>query len=426
MHDIKWIRAEPKAFDAAMQRRAAGVTAQQVLALDASHRGDITQLQALQEESNRLAREIGQLMGQGKKEQAQPLLARSKEVKETLARLKQSQEQQPANTELETLLAGVPNRLDDSVPEGKDETANVELRKVGTPRRFDFTPKAHDELGEALGLMDFTLAANMAGARFSVLRADLARLERALANFMIDIHTTEYGFTEVSGPYLVRQEALYGTGQLPKFASDLFKTTDGRYLIPTSEVMLANLVREQILPEELLPLRFTAYTPCFRSEAGSAGKDTRGMIRQHQFSKVELVSITTPEQEEAEHERITAQAETVLQRLKLPYRVIVLCVGDTGFSARKTYDIEVWLPSQDTYREISSCSRCGDFQARRMQARFKRGKENHFVHTLNGSGVAVGRALVAVLENYQNADGSISIPDVLQPYMSGQKIITAT
>jgi seryl-tRNA synthetase len=327
--------------------------------------------------------------------------------------------------ELQALLAMLPNLPAADVPDGPDETANVELRRIGAPRTFDFTPKDHAALGEALGMMDFETAARLSGARFVVLKAGLARLERAIAQFMLDMHTGEFGYTEVAPPVLVRDEALYGVGQLPKFAEDMFRTTGGLWLIPTSEVSLTNLVAEQIVEAASLPLRLTAYTPCFRSEAGAAGRDTRGMIRQHQFPKVELVSICRPDQSEAEHERMTGAAESVLKRLELPFRTVVLCSGDMGFAARKTYDIEVWLPGQNAYREISSCSNCGDFQARRMRARWREagGKQTQFVHTLNGSGLAVGRTMIAVMENCQQADGSIVLPAALKPYMGGLDVL---
>ena len=323
---------------------------------------------------------------------------------------------------LRETLATYPNVLADDVPDGPDESHNRVERSWGEPRRFNYQPLEHDELGAWLG-MDFAAGAKLSGARFVVLRGQLARLERALAAFMLDLQTVEHGYAETAVPYLVRDAAVFGTGQLPKFAEDLFRTTSGHWLIPTAEVSLTNLVAGEILDEAALPLRLTAHTPCFRSEAGAAGKDTRGMIRQHQFTKVELVSVTAPEQSEAEHERMTGCAEEVLKRLALPYRVLTLCAGDTGFGARKTYDLEVWLPGQGRYREISSCSNCGDFQARRMDARYRLpgAKGTRFVHTLNGSGLAVGRALVAVLENYQEADGSVTIPDALRPYMRGQE-----
>jgi seryl-tRNA synthetase len=324
------------------------------------------------------------------------------------------------DAQLEASLASLPNLLADDVPDGADESANVELRRNGEPSRLGKAAD-HADLGEQLGMMDFSVAANLSGARFTVLRGQLARLERALGQYMLSVHTEEHGYTEVSGPLLVRDEALFGTGQLPKFADQQFRTTTGHWLIPTAEVTLTNLAADRILDGEDLPIRVTAWTPCFRSEAGAAGRDTRGMLRQHQFWKVELVSITRPDQSAEEHERMTAAAETILRRLELPFRVVVLASGDTGFSARKTYDIEVWLPGQNAYREISSCSNCGDFQARRMKARFRRKGEKgtEFVHTLNGSGVAVGRALIAVMENYQQPDGSIAVPDVLRPFMGG-------
>jgi seryl-tRNA synthetase len=326
---------------------------------------------------------------------------------------------------IDDLLAGLPNLPAPEVPDGLDETANKEVRRVGEPPRFNFQPMPHEAIGEKLGLMDFARAAKLSGSRFVVLKGDLARLERAIAQFMLDLHTSEFGYTEVSPPLLVRDDALFGTGQLPKFAEDQFRTTDGLWLIPTAEVPLTNLVAADILDEAALPLRFTAWTPCFRSEAGAAGKDTRGMIRVHQFQKVELVSITTPEQSEAEHERMTQCAEAVLQRLGLAYRVMLLSSGDMGFAARKTYDLEVWLPGQNAYREISSCSNCGAFQALRMKARCRPagGKGTRPVHTLNGSGLAVGRTLIAILENFQRSDGTVAIPESLQPYMGGQKAV---
>ncbi len=417
MLDIKWIRDHADAFDMAMARRGLADQARALIALDQLRRDALAAAQAIQAERNAAAKAIGAAKARG--EDAAPLI-------EAVARSKQQQGEaeeraRAAEAELEAALALVPNLPAADVPDGADESANVEVRRWGEPRAFPFAPREHDALGEALGLMDFSAAGRLAGARFVVLKGALARLERALAAFMLDLHTSEFGYTEVNPPALVRDEAMFGTGQLPKFADELFRTTDGRWLIPTAEVPLTNLAAGQILDAAALPLRFTAMTWCFRAEAGAAGKDTRGMIRQHQFSKVELVSITTPEDSPAEHERMTHCAEAVLQRLGLPYRVIVLCTGDMGFAARKTYDIEVWLPGQGRYREISSCSDCGDFQARRMDARYRVAGEKgtRHVHTLNGSGLAVGRTLIAVLENYQQDDGSILIPDPLVPYMGG-------
>jgi seryl-tRNA synthetase len=346
-------------------------------------------------------------------------MAEVAELKETIA--KGEDDERKLDAEMKAALEVIPNLPLADVPDGGDETGNVEVRKVGTPGKFDFAPKQHFEIGEALGLMDFEAAQKISGARFVVLKGALARLERALASFMLDLHTGEFGYTEVNPPILVKDQAAYGTAQLPKFAEDLFKTTNDFWLLPTAEISLTNLVREQIIDEAQLPMRVTAWTPCFRSEAGAAGKDTRGMIRQHQFSKVELVSITTPDKSLEEHERMTSCAEEILKRLGLPFRTMLLCTGDMGFASQKTYDIEVWLPGQNTYREISSCSVCGDFQARRMDARYraKDGGKPVYVHTLNGSGLAVGRTLIAVLENYQRADGSVIIPEVLRPYMGG-------
>ena len=354
---------------------------------------------------------------------AAKLMAEVAELKDAIA--KGEEDERRIDEDLRAALAVIPNTPRDDVPLGRDETGNVEVRKIGTPPKFDFAPKQHFEIGEALGLMDFETASKVSGARFVFTKGAIARLERAIGSFMLDMHTGEFGYTEVNPPLLVKDHAAYGTGNLPKFAEDLFQTTNGFWLIPTAEVSLTNLVRESIVEEEKLPMRMTAWTPCFRSEAGAAGRDTRGMIRQHQFSKVELVSITTPEESLAEHERMTACAEAILKRLGLAYRTMLLCTGDMGFASQKTYDIEVWLPGQDAYREISSCSVCGDFQARRMNARYrpKGAKDVRFVHTLNGSGLAVGRTLVAVLENYQQADGSVIVPDALLPYMGGVKKI---
>lgn len=421
MHDIRRIREDGAAFDAALAKRGLAPVADAILARDADWRRVTTELQQAQQRRNEASKQIGVAKRNG--ESADALMAEVSELKDRMARLEEDERRLAA--EVEELLSGVPNLPGPDVPVGADEDANVEIRQVGTPRERNFAARDHVAIGEGLGLMDFEAAARLSGARFVVLKADLARLERALASFMLDIHTGEFGYTEVSPPVLVRDQALYGTGQLPKFAEDQFRTTDGFWLIPTAEVPLTNLAADQILDEEELPLRFTAYTPCFRSEAGSAGRDTRGMIRQHQFGKVELVSIAHPDRSTEEHERMTTCAETVLQRLDLPYRVMVLSTGDMGFSAHKTYDIEVWLPGQDDgkgrYREISSCSVCGDFQARRMKARFRRKgeKATEFVHTLNGSGLAVGRTLIAILENYQEADGSVAIPDALRPYLRG-------
>ncbi|TNE37062.1 MAG: serine--tRNA ligase [Alphaproteobacteria bacterium] len=421
MLDLKWIRENPESFDAALARRGASALSGAVLAQDAKWRKIQTDMQEIQSRRNAAAKEIGKAKSSGG--DAEALIREVAELKSTAQALEA--EERETHQALEDMLAGIPNILDADVPDGADEAANVELRRVGEPPVFDFTPKEHYELGEKLGLMDFERAAKISGSRFVVTSGAIARLERALAAFMLDVHTKEKGYLEVNPPVMVRGTSLHGTGQLPKFEEDLYKTQEDHYLIPTAEVPLTNLVRESILDGAELPLRFTAHTPCFRSEAGSAGKDTAGMLRQHQFNKVEMVSVTTPDQSEEEHERMTACAEDILQRLGLAYRVMVLCSGDTGFGARKTYDLEVWLPGQNTYREISSCSNCGDFQARRMKARFRREGEkgNHFVHTLNGSGLAVGRTLIAVLENYQEADGSIRIPEALQPYMDGVAVI---
>jgi seryl-tRNA synthetase len=469
--DIKWIRDNPDAFLKGLTNRGFDdpqATLNRILSLDEERRGTIQKVQEAQARRNAASKEIGQAM-------AATDAAKAEALKQEVARLKTEIQQGEANErEIEKtyhdLLATIPNNPAADVPVGIDADANVELRKFGTPKKFDFQPKQHFELGEALGLMDFETAAKLSGARFVVLKGPLARLERALAQFMLDLHTSEHGYTEINPPLLVRDDTMFGTAQLPKFAEDQFLATHklsneekkariseleafaikGEFaakaaelirigldsgwtdqahlwLIPTAEVPLTNLVREDITDEAKLPMRVTAWTPCFRAEAGAAGKDTRGMIRQHQFSKVELVSITTPEQSAAEHQRMTQSAEEVLKRLELPYRTVVLSTGDMGFAANKTYDIEVWLPGQGAYREISSCSNTGDFQGRRMNARYKPkgAKDTRFVHTLNGSGVAVGRALIAVLENYQEADGSIRIPDALKPYMGGLTKIDA-
>lgn len=416
MHDIRSIRENPAAFDAGMARRGVEPLSSRILELDQERRACQTQAQELQARRNEASKLIGAYKKDGK--DAQPLLDEVAAIKEKMPQLEEREKELGA--ELDRILASYPNIPAPEVPNGKDEHDNVEIRRIGTPTDIA-NAKQHFELGEALGLMSFDLAAKLSGARFTVLRGQLARLERALGDFMLDIHTTEYGYEEVSPPLLVKDDAAFGTGQLPKFTEDLFQTTNGFWLIPTAEVPLTNLVNDAILDAEELPLRLTARTPCFRSEAGSAGRDTRGMIRQHQFYKVEMVSITRPDQSAAEHERMTDAAETVLKRLGLPFRTVTLCSGDMGFTAQKTYDIEVWLPGQGAYREISSCSNCGDFQARRMKARFraKGEKSTQFVHTLNGSGTAVGRCLIAVLENYQQPDGSILIPEALRPYMGG-------
>jgi len=423
MHDLKSIRDDAELFDRGLARRGLGPIAQEILALDTARRTAQTELQELQSRRNDASRRIGQAKAKG--ESAEPLMAEVAAAKERMGSL-EADERRVAE-ELERRLSALPNIPADDVPDGLDEHGNVEIRRWGAPPDLAFRPKQHFELGEQLGLMDFERAAKLSGARFVVLKGALARLERALGAFMLDIHTTEFGYTEVSPPLLVNDQTMFGTGQLPKFAEDQFRTTDGRWLIPTAEVSLTNLVADEILDEVTLPQRVTAFTACFRLEAGAAGRDTRGMIRQHQFAKVELVSIAHPDHSEAEHERMTSAAETILQRLGLPYRVMKLCAGDMGFSARKTYDLEVWLPGQGAYREISSCSNCGEFQARRMKARFrpKDGKNTRFVHTLNGSGLAVGRTLVAVLENYQQGNGTIAVPPALQPYLSGLEVIGA-
>jgi seryl-tRNA synthetase len=421
MHDPKAIRDDPEGFDRALARRGLEPAAGAILEIDRARREALTRAQDIQARRNKLAKEIGEVKRKGG--DAAALMADAERGKAEQA---EAESRAAAlGEDLDRRLATIPNLPAPEVPDGPDESANRELRRVGKPRDFDFAPKAHDEIGTALGLMDFERAAKMSGARFVVLKGALARLERALAQFMLDLHTGAFEYTEVMPPLLVRDDALFGTGQLPKFAADQFRTSEGFWLIPTAEVSLTNLVRDEILDEAALPLRYTAWTPCFRSEAGAAGKDTRGMIRQHQFSKVELVSIAHPDRSEEEHERMTSCAEEVLKRLGLPYRVMLLSTGDMGFSARKTYDLEVWLPGQGAYREISSCSNCGDFQARRMKARFRAAGEKgtRFVHTLNGSGLAVGRTLIAILENYQNADGTVTVPEALRPYMGGREAI---
>ena len=423
MHDIRFIRENPEAFDAGLKKRNLAPLSAELLEIDKRRRAAISGSETLQARRKALSQQIGVAKRKG-----EPTEAPMGEV----AALEESLEAGEAEAarldeELKHRLEVLPNLPFDEVPEGTDEHGNVEVRRHGNQRNFSFAPKDHVALGEATGELDFAAAVKISGSRFVFLKAHLARLERALAQFMLDLHTTEGGYTEVNPPLLVRDNAAYGVGQLPKFAEEMFHTDNGYWLVPTAEVPLTNLVNDMVLDEKELPLRFTAFTPCFRSEAGAAGKDTRGLIRLHQFPKVELVSITTPEQSAAEHDRMTGCAEEVLKRLGLAFRTIVLCGGDMGPASRKTYDIEVWLPGQDAYREISSCSNCGDYQARRMGARFrpKEGKGTRFLHTLNGSALAVGRTLVAVLENYQNEDGSVTIPEALRPYMGGLAAIPA-
>jgi seryl-tRNA synthetase len=467
MHDIKWIRDNPEAFDKALKRRGLGGEAQRLLAIDERRRSAIQKAEAALARRNAASREIGAAKKSGEEQTAQKLMAEVAQLKDAIPQLEA--EAKKAEGELHNELAKIPNLPFDEVPDGADETANVEHHHFGAKRNYAFAPRQHFELGEALGQMDFETAAKLSGARFVVLKRGLARMERSLGQFMLDVHTTDHGYTEVSPPLLVRDEVMFGTTQLPKFVDDQFLATrtitrtemlhdalkyasdpdrdafkrgdmsleqlvdqtleraplkEDYWLIPTAEVPLTNLVRESIVDEAQLPMRFTACTPCFRAEAGAAGKDTRGMIRQHQFTKVELVSITTPEQSKDEHERMLSCAEEVLRRLDLHYRVVTLCSGDMGFASQKTYDIEVWLPGQNMYREISSCSVCGDFQARRMNARYRtKDRTVRHVHTLNGSGVAVGRALIAVMETYQQDNGAIAVPEALQGYMGGMKVI---
>ena len=423
MHDLRWIRENPDAFDRGLVRRGVPARSAEILTLDREWRALETEAQESQAARNRLSREIGAAKGRGEPvdELLRQVEGRREAEAATAAKAAELRKQ------IDESVASLPNLPAPEVPDGSDESANRELRRHAEPPRFNFDPLPHEAIGEKLGLMDFARAAKLSGSRFVVLKGALARLERGIAQFMLDLHTGEFGYTEVSPPLLVRDDALFGTGQLPKFAEEQFRTTDGLWLIPTAEVPLTNLVAGEILDEAALPLRFTAWTPCFRSEAGAAGKDTRGMIRQHQFSKVELVSITRPEDSEAEHERMTQCAEEVLKRLGLAYRVVLLSTGDMGFAAQKTYDLEVWLPGQGAYREISSCSNCGAFQAQRMKARYRpaEGKGTRPVHTLNGSGLAIGRTMIAILENFQRHDGTVAIPEALQPYMGGQKVIEA-
>jgi seryl-tRNA synthetase len=444
MHDIRFIRDNPEIFDRALARRGLTPPARRLIELDEKRRERILAVEAAQARRNAASKEIGEAKKARDEAKAQSLMTEVAALKEQLPALEAAEKQ--ASLALDRALAEIPNLPLEEVPDGRDETDNIEHHHFGTKRGYTFAPKQHFDLGEALAQMDFEAAAKLSGARFVVLKKGLARLERALAQFMLDIHTTEHGYTEIAPPILVRDEVMYGTAQLPKFEEDQFWAIKGELvvsaledraalaerirterlgMIPTAEVPLTNLVRESILDEAELPLRLTACTPCFRAEAGAAGKDTRGMIRQHQFNKVELVSITTPEASKDEHERMLSCAEEVLRRLGLHYRVVTLCTGDMGFASQKTYDIEVWLPGQGLFREISSCSVCGDFQARRMNARYraKEGRNVRHVHTLNGSGVAVGRALIAVMETYQQENGAIAVPDVLQGYMGGARLI---
>lgn len=433
MLDIRWIRDNPDALDAALKKRGAPPGSASLIALDEARRAHVAKVQEGQARRNAASKQIGAAMAAGETDRAEALKAEVGELKTFLAGAEQIE--RDLDAQLRDALAAVPNVPLDDVPVGADESANVEIRRFGEKRRLDFRPKEHFELGEALGQMDFEAAAKMSGARFTLLNGALARLERALGQFMLDTHTTEHGYTEVSPPLLVRDEALFGTGQLPKFAEDQFRTTGDHWLIPTAEVPLTNIVRETIVDHADLPRRYTALTPCFRSEAGSAGRDTRGYLRQHQFYKVELVSITDADASLDELERMTRCAETILERLGLHFRTMVLSTGDMGFGAQKTHDIEVWLPGQGAYREISSCSVCGDFQGRRMNARYRVAarpgqrsggeRQTRFVHTLNGSGTAMGRALIAVMETYQRADGSIAVPAALKPYMGGIDVIGA-
>ena len=418
MHDIRLIRENPEAFDAALARRGVAAQSGSILALDMARRAVATKMQDVQNHRNEASKAIGAAMGRGDSAGAEALKAEVAKLKNVLPTIEQ--EDRELTAAQQDALASLPNLPDPEVPDGVDETQNVEVSRWGAPRQFNFTPLEHADLGPALGL-DFETGALISGSRFTFLRGQMARLQRALGQFMLDQQTLQRGYNECATPLLVREEALFGTGQLPKFAEDNFQTTDGRWLIPTAEVSLTNSVREQILDTAALPIRLTALTPCFRSEAGAAGKDTRGYIRQHQFEKVELVSICAPQDSPAEHERMVASAESILEALELPYRKVLLCAGDMGFTARKTFDLEVWLPGQNAYREISSISNCGDFQARRMNTRFRPegAKTNEFVHTLNGSGLAVGRTLVAVLENGQQEDGSVELPPALHPYMGG-------
>ncbi len=421
MFDIRWIRENPEEFDKALQLRGGEAASAPLIKLDDDRREVIQAMQELQNQRNTISKEIG--MKKSKGESADDLMEQAAKIREDLPQLEDQERE--LSDKLNDVLAHYPNRPAPDVPQGVDENDNVEVRKWGEPHVLEFEPKQHFELGEDLGMMDFETAAKMSGSRFVMLKKGFARLERALANFMLDVHIEEYGYTEISPPYLVRPQAMYNTGQLPKFGDEAFCTTNDYWLVPTAEIPLTNIVADAIV--EGLPHRYVAYTPCFRSEAGAAGKDTRGMIRLHQFSKVELVSVTAPEDSEDEHQRMLSCAQSILEKLNIPYRTLLLCTGDMGAAAQKTYDIEVWLPGQNAYREISSCSNCGEYQARRMGARMRveegGKKKTQFVHTLNGSGLAVGRTLIALIENYQQADGTIAIPDVLRSYMGGQERI---
>jgi seryl-tRNA synthetase len=425
MHDIKAIRENPEAFDAAMSRRGLSGVSSEVLAIDAARRAKIGAAEDAKAEQNKASKLVGAAKAKGDEAEFERLRALVADKKAEVARLNDEAKEEDAR--LTELLMSLPNVMYDDVPEGVSEDDNVEIHRWGTPASFDFTPKEHYEIEGVKAGMDFETAAKISGARFVILSGAVARIHRALAQFMIDTHVDNHGLTETMTPVLVREEMLYGTGQLPKFGEDSYKTTDGWWLIPTAEVTLTNIVNNVTVDEDTLPRRYVADTQCFRSEAGSAGRDTSGMLRQHQFEKVEMVSITRPDQSEAEHARMTTQAQNILEALNLPYRTVNLCSGDIGFGAKRTHDIEVWLPGQDKYREISSVSTCGDFQARRMNARFKpkEGGKPEFVHTLNGSGLAVGRCLIAVLENGQNADGSVTLPEALSPYLRGKLTLTA-
>ena len=416
MHDIKKIRENPSDLDELLAKRKHPPVSNQIIELDEKNRKIIGELQVIQEERNTKSKLIGEYAANGKNDEAAKLKAEVASLKDKMQELENSQREK--QEELNTVLSSLPNNPADDVPVG-DESLNKEIKLEGTKKEFSFTPKEHDELGENLNMMSFEQATKISGARFVVQSGLIARMERAISNFMLDLHTNEFGYTEMNVPILVKDQSVYGVGQLPKFKDDLFKTTDDYWLIPTAEVPLSNMTRESIIDILDLPKRYVSHTPCFRSEAGAAGKDTRGIMRQHQFYKVELVSLTSESQSKDEHERMLSCAEEVLKRLNLHYRVVILSSEDMGFAAQKTYDIEVWLPGQKAYREISSCSNCGDFQARRMNSRYKEGKETKFLHTLNGSGLAVGRTLISILENYQNEDGTIQVPDALIPYMGG-------